>query len=282
MSAPRTLAERLGYSSDDRLLIVNCDDFGSSHAANLGVVDSLRHGIATSATLMVPCPAAREAVDLAGDWPVGVHLTLTSEYPDYRWRGLTDANSLHDASGYLPATAEAVHRQARVEDVRAECHAQVEQALAWGLDVTHIDAHMGTVQTHPAFLDVYVDLAAEFALPLRMVGVTQEADLGFPSRARATQRGLLYPDHFISPWGRPTREVLLESLVDLPPGVSEIYAHPVIDGPELRGYDPTHAGVRAADHACLLDPLVRATIERAGVRFISFRELRVAQRAADA
>jgi predicted glycoside hydrolase/deacetylase ChbG (UPF0249 family) len=278
MPATRPLAERLGYSADDRLLIVNCDDFGSSHAANLGVIECLRHGVASSATLMVPCPHAREAVDLAGAWPVGVHLTLTSEYPQHRWRGLTNARSLHDAAGYLPATAEEVQRQARVDDVRAECRAQVEQALAWGLDVTHLDAHMGTVQTEPRFFEVYVELAAEFALPLRMLDATHEAALGFPSRAPAAVRGLLYPDHFISPWGRPTREVLLESLADLPAGVSEIYAHPVLDGPELRGYDPAHAEVRAADYACLLDAAVRAAIERAGVRLINFRDLRAAQR----
>lgn len=277
-----TLLARLDFDAGARLLIVNCDDFGSSHSANVAVVDSLRRGVASSATLMVPCPSAREAVDMARDLPVGIHLTLTSEYPRYRWSSLTGAPSLHDAGGHLPATAAEVHAQARIEDVRAECRVQVEQALAWGLDVTHLDAHMGTMQTDPRFLEVYVDLAAEFALPLRMVGPDLEATLGFPCRALASGRGLLYPDHFLSPWGRETRGALMEAIETLPAGVTEIYAHPVVDGPELRGYDPTHADVRSADYACLLDHEVRQAIERAGIRLASFRELRAAQRASGA
>lgn len=279
MPADTTLLARLGLAADARLLIVNCDDFGSSHSANVAVVDSLRRGVATSATLMVPCPCAREAVDMAGDLPVGVHLTLTSEYPRYRWCALTGARSLHDASDHLPATAAEVHAKARIVDIRSECRAQVEQALAWGLDVTHLDAHMGTMQTDPRFFEVYMELAAEFALPLRMVGPDLEATLGFPCRGPAAERGLLYPDHFISPWGRETRRALMEAIPTLPAGVTEIYAHPVVEGPELHGYDPTHADVRAADYACLLDPVVRQEIGRAGIRLTSFRELRSAQRA---
>src|SRR3712207_9525893 len=79
-----TLAERLGYGPDDRLLIVNCDDLGSSHAANVGVYEALREGTATSATLMVPCPWAREAAARHRGKDVGVHLTLNSEWDRYR------------------------------------------------------------------------------------------------------------------------------------------------------------------------------------------------------
>jgi predicted glycoside hydrolase/deacetylase ChbG (UPF0249 family) len=75
-----TLAERLGFAADDRLLIINCDDLGSSHAANSGVFDALRNGLATSATLMVPCPWAREAAARYRGEDVGVHLTLNAEY----------------------------------------------------------------------------------------------------------------------------------------------------------------------------------------------------------
>lgn len=215
---------------------------------------------------------------MAADHPVGVHLTLTSEYPQYRWRSLTGAGSLLDPQGYLPRTVDEVHRNALPEDVLAECRAQVEQALAWGLDVTHLDAHMGTVQTDQRFFEVYVHLAKAFNVPLRMVGVEHETALGFACRSVAAQQGLIFPDHFISPWGRPTRDVLLEALATLPPGVTEIYAHPVAEGPDLRAYDPEHADIRAADHDCLLDPEIRKQIVASGVRLISFRGLRAVQR----
>src|SRR5689334_3526830 len=80
-----SLAERLGYGAEDRLLIVNCDDLGSSHAANVATFRSMAYGVATSATLMVPCPWAREAARMFRGYPVGVHLTLTCEYRGYRW-----------------------------------------------------------------------------------------------------------------------------------------------------------------------------------------------------
>ena len=101
------LAERMGYGSESRLLIVNCDDLGSSHSANIATFRSMVYGIATSATLMVPCPWAREAARMFKGLSIGVHLTLTSEYRGYRWRGLTDGGSLRDGDGFFPATTEA-------------------------------------------------------------------------------------------------------------------------------------------------------------------------------
>src|SRR5678815_3346523 len=133
----KSVAETLGYAADDRILIVNCDDMGSSHGCNVAASRSMREGWATSATLMVPCPWAREAVERFSDLDVGVHLTLTAEYPGYRWRALTGAKSLHDAEGFMPATIREVWQNAKLEDVERECRAQIDQALAWGVDVTH-------------------------------------------------------------------------------------------------------------------------------------------------
>lgn len=203
-----SLVERLGHAPDDRLLILNCDDVGSSHAANLACLEAMTTGIATSGTLMVPCAWAREAVDLFAGRDLGVHLTLTAEYPGYRWRSLTGAASLHDADGFLPATIAEVFARASVQDVRAECRAQIEQALAWGVDATHIDSHMGTNQVDPRFFEVYVEMALEFALPLRMVGSAMEARVGFPGRAQAAAAGVVFNDEFVSQWGRPTGELM--------------------------------------------------------------------------
>ncbi len=275
-----SLAERLGYGPDERLLIVNCDDLGSSHAANTAIEQSIRRGLATSATLMVPCPWAFEAVQTLADLDIGVHLTLTAEYPGYRWRSLTGAASLHNAEGFLPLTSDEVFARADPAEARAECRAQIDQALAWGVDVTHLDSHMGSVQTDARFFAIYAELAAEYGLPLRMVGASGERRLGFDCRQPAAALGLVFTDHFLSPpWGAPTRPLLLDALARLRPGVSEVYLHPVADGPELRAYDKAAADVRAGDHAALLDEDLRAILDAQGVRLISFRPLRDLQRA---
>jgi predicted glycoside hydrolase/deacetylase ChbG (UPF0249 family) len=278
MASEHTLAERLGHAADARLLIINCDDFGSSHAANTAITRSLEEGVATSATLMVPCPWAREAVRLAQGRDVGVHLTLTCEYPGYRWRAVTGARSLHDGEGFMPATAAEVHARADPADTYAECRAQIEQAIAWGLDPTHLDSHMGTVQTEPRFFDIYLRLADEFDLPLRMLGRRADQWLGFHGRERAAAGGSLFNEHFVSPWPRDTLKVLADRIPQLAPGVTEAYAHPVDDGPELWGYDPDHPDIRACDAIALCDPGLKAIIDRAGVTLISYRALRELQR----
>ena len=272
------LAERLGYAPDDRLLIVNCDDLGSSASANRAIAQVLHVGAATSATLMVPCPWALDGVAKGAAGGIGVHLTLTCEYPAYRWRSLTGGASLHDDQGYMPATAQAVWEKADLADVRAECRAQIAQAYAWGVDVTHLDAHMGTMQLEPRYHAIFLELAAEYRLPVRMFGAPTEAMFGVPARAQAAAAGRLHPDHMIDLWKRP-RGMLAERLANLRPGVTELFLHPVEDGPELRGYDPAEADIRVGDYACLLDASFAGMIEAAGAKLISFAPLRDLQRA---
>lgn len=278
-SAP-SLVERLGYGPEDRLLIVNCDDLGSSASANRATERVLAGGLATSATLMVPCPWALDGAARGKAGGVGVHLTLTCEYPGYRWRSLTGGASLHDDQGFMPTTAEAVWGKADLGEVRAECAAQIDQALAWGVDVTHLDAHMGTMQMDPRYFDIYVELGTVYRLPVRVFGERAERRLGFPGRALAAVAGLVFPDHLVTTWGRPAKPTFAEILTGLRPGVTEVYLHPVEDGPELRDYDPHAVQIRTDDLDCLLDPAFRRTVDELGVRLIDYGPLRDLQRAA--
>lgn len=272
-----SLAERLGFASDAKLLIINCDDLGSSAPANRAIAEVFRRGAATSATLMVPCPWALDGVRRAEGGGVGVHLTLTAEYPAYRWRSLTGAASLHDAEGFMPATIEEVWAKADLADVRAECRAQIEQAYGWGVDVTHLDAHMGTMQLERRYFEIFLDLAAEYRLPVRMFGASAEERLGFAAREAARAEGILHPDHMIDVWNRP-RGSVAERLANLRPGVTELFLHPVEDGPELRAYDPTHPDIRTGDYAEMLSPEFGELIDASGARLITFAALRDLQR----
>jgi chitin disaccharide deacetylase len=274
-----SLAERLGYGPEDRLLIVNCDDLGSSHAANVGVYEALREGSATSATLMVPCPWAREAAARHRGEDVGVHLTLNAEWDRYRWGPITHAPSLVDGDGGFPRTVEEVWEHADLEEVRRELRTQVERAILWGFDVTHLDSHMGTLQLRPEFFDVYLELAVEFEVPLRLAGASAERITGFPFRRLATEEGVVFPDHFLHVAGQGTRRVLERALADLRPGVTEVYAHPAIDTPELRALAPDWPA-RVDDHDLLArDHDLPAMAERLGVKFLGWRALRRLQRA---
>ena len=273
------LAERLGHGPEDRLLVVNCDDLGSSDAANLATLRAMADGVATSATLMVPCPWATEAVRMLAGRPIGVHLTLTSEYRGYRWRALTGGASLHDPEGFMPITKAAALRRLGADDARAECRAQIEASLSWGADIAHLDAHMDVLQARADLHEVYLGLTEEFRLPVRMHPQGGADGQGFHARERAHARGVLFPDHIVYPWPRRTRDVFFEEVPRLPPGVTEIFAHPVLDGEELRAYDAANADIRAHDAECLTDPAVAELLDRHDIKRISFRELRQAQRA---
>jgi hypothetical protein len=274
-----TLAERLDHAPDARLLIVNCDDIGSSHAANAASEAAMRTGIATSATLMVPCPWAREAAERFHDLDVGIHLTLTSEYPTYRWRSLTGAPSLRDAQGYLPRTGAELWKQADPQDVEAECRAQIDQALAWGVDVTHLDNHMGTLMLDAQAFAIYLKLAREYKLPLRMAGASADARMGFAGRKQCDDAGILYPDHFSFQWGTPTADIFDRYLASPRAGVTEVILHPVEDGPELAAYDKQDAWIRTHDAKIGVDETVKSKLDAAGIKRVSFRGIRDAMRA---
>ena len=273
-----SLAERLGHPPDAKLLIINCDDLGSSRSANVAVYDALRDGLATSATLMVPCPWARDAAAQYRGEDVGVHLTLNSEWDTYRWGPITHSPSLLDGNGGFPQTLEDIWDHADIDEVRKECRAQIERAIYWGFDVSHLDSHMGTLQLNAAFYDIYLELAVDFQLPLRMGMKGAEHFVGFPYRRLAGDAGLVFTDHFVlCPSG--ARHCIEATLFDLPPGVTEIFLHPAIDSDELRSSHPDWAG-RVEDHAYLCnDPSFRDLLDRAGVIRVGYRELRELQRA---
>ncbi|QGG94773.1 ChbG/HpnK family deacetylase [Actinomarinicola tropica] len=276
-----SLAERLGHPPDARLLIVTAHDLGSSHAANLGVYQALRDGIATSASLMVPAPWARAAAAEHRGEAVGVQLTLNAELDTYRWAPVTHAPSLVDGDGGFPRTPAELWEHADLDEVRRECRTQIERAIIWGFDISHLDSHLGALHMRPEFFDVYLDLAVEFGLPIRLPGTDLERTAGFPMRGLATEEGILYPDRLavVPGAGVGSRRAIGQVLADLQPGVTEVYIHPAADTPELRALAPdwTH---RVDDlHMATYDPDLRRQVAAAGATLISYRELRDVQRA---
>jgi hypothetical protein len=150
-----------------RTLILHHDDLGASRSANRAFVELCDKGVVTSGSVMVPCPWFADLAQIARDRPdldIGVHLTLTSEFPRCRWRPMTGAKGLMDASGHFPATAaEAANRDPAL--VRAELLAQIDAALDAGIDVTHLDTHMLTM-AFPSLLPLYLELGERYDLPI--------------------------------------------------------------------------------------------------------------------
>ncbi len=279
VTQPTTLAERLGYDRDARVVIISCDDLGSCHAANVGVYRALREGCATTASLMVPAPwAAHAAAEARPGDDLGVHLTLNAEHERYRWGPITQAPSLLSGEGGFPRTLEDLWEHADHREVLRELRAQVERAYAWGLDVTHLAPHLSAITLRPEFFDVYLDLAVEFSLPIRLPSTITAEQAGFPFRSLAADEGVLFPDHFDHDWRAGSTERVLRAIEHLEPGVTEIHIQPAADTPEVRALTDAAEGW-IADLGLALSPELCHGLETKGAIPIGYRALRDAMRA---
>jgi predicted glycoside hydrolase/deacetylase ChbG (UPF0249 family) len=204
-----------------------------------------------------------------------VHLTLNAEHDLYRWGPITHAPSLLDGEGGFPRTTSDLWEHADLEEVRRECRAQVERAIVWGFDVSHLASHLSALVRRPEFFDVYLDLAVEFGLPVRLPGAEEERTLGFPLRRLAAEEGIVFPDHFAAARAFGSRDRVAKVVESLQPGVTEIHVQPATDTPEVRAMSPEHwsSWVDDLDLVCQQGAL-RASLEAAGAVPIGFRELR--------
>jgi chitin disaccharide deacetylase len=254
-------------------LIVRGDDIGSSHAANLACIQSFRDGIVRSVEVMVPAPWFPEAVRMLRDNPgldVGVHLTLTSEWDNCKWRPLTGPSSITDADGYFfPTNAQRkdfapntgfLDANPKAEDVEKELRAQIELARRLIPQVTHLSAHMGTPVIRPDLRQLTQRLAAEYKLPLEL-----------PLAVRP-----------IGHWGQTAKTpaqkeaALAELLEKLTGGDWYFVEHPGLDTPEMqalghKGYEDVAAD-RQGVTAAFTSPKVKQVVADRGIRLISYGE----------
>jgi chitin disaccharide deacetylase len=279
VTAEIALAERLGHRPDERLVILSCDDLGSCHAANVGVFRALHDGAATCASIMVPAPWASYAARMAmPSDDIGVHLTLNAEHECYRWGPITHAPSLQSGEGGFPRTLEDLWEHADHAEVLRELRAQIERAIAWGLDITHLAPHLTAITLRPEFFDVYLELAVEFALPIRLPSTISADQAGFPFRRLAAEEGVVFPDHFDHDWRAGSAERVFAAIDGLRPGVTEIHVQPAIDTPEVQALGEYTQGW-IDDLALVTGDDLRGRLEASGATLIGYRELRDAMRA---
>lgn len=255
-------------------LIVRGDDIGSCHAANVACIQSYTEGIMTTVELMVPCPWFPEAVKLLNKNPgldVGIHVVLTSEWEDYKWRPLTSAPSLADADGYFyptiwqrkdapPGTA-LRNANWKIEEIEKEMRAQVELAVRKVPHISHLTCHMGCSGWHPKVKEVWTRLSRQYNLRIvpSEYGVRRAG--GFGDAKTAKERIVRF----------------IEILEGLKPGAYLFVEHPGLDVPEMRAIG--HSGYygvakdRDAVTKVFTSKEVKKTIKRLGIRLISYADL---------
>lgn len=292
------ILRQLGFSANDRVLVIHADDIGMGQATISILADLFEVGIVTSAATMVPCPWFLEAAKFCRAHPdidMGVHLTLNCEWERYRWGPISTRDprsGLLDEQGYQPRQPSVVVQQAELDAVAQEVRMQLEWALRAGIDVTHIDTHMGTLFA-PRFVEqAYMALGREFKLPFffltqpatdELMAATGGAMGGHYDDSLWQQlqaKGApLFDSMSMLPLNDPHDHAeIIKRVVDgLSPGLHMLILHPAQDTPELRAIVPDWDS-RVANYRACLDRDVRAYIANAGVQLIGYRPIREALR----
>lgn len=293
--SPNPFLQKLGYSDTDRLVIIHTDDIGMCHASVQAFKNLWAFGTISSGAVMVPCPWFPAVAQMCRENPamdMGVHATLNAEWDAYRWGPLSThdpASGLIDAQGYFHQWHPAVYANAQPEAVATEVNAQVERALAAGMDITHIDSHMGTIM-NPRFIQSYLHAAASRRLPnmlprLDAVGIemmvsAEERQQHAPLIAQLEAAHLPMVDGLVSmPLDQPHGQMALAKklLSELPVGITHFILHPSVDTPELRAICPDWES-RVANYETFMSAELKTFIEQAGIHLIGYRAIREAMR----
>jgi chitin disaccharide deacetylase len=276
-----------------RSLIIHADDAGMSHSANMATIEGLEHGVVTSTSILVPCAWFPEFAAYARKHPerdYGIHLTLTCEWKNYRWGPVAPRDqvpSLIDEQGYLHRDNPPVVAKAKLSEAETELRAQIDRAKAFGIRLSHLDTHMGTLLDRPDFLELYVNLGIAYNLPVMF---TRQASLpAFQAKypaLRGHDRQLLdmldthrlpVLSSVVMLYNKGEHSVrthnYLKAFETLPPGVNELIVHCGIDNPELEAITDS-AQLRDSDRRFVTDPDTKAQLARMAITLTNWGEFR--------
>jgi predicted glycoside hydrolase/deacetylase ChbG (UPF0249 family) len=304
--AQETYAEKLGFAKGARVIILHVDDAGMSLDSNEGAIAALEKGVSNSVSVMMPCPWVPSFVHYLKKHPgvdAGLHLTLTSEWHEYRWgplAGKPATPGLVDSEGALWPSVEDVVKNAKPEEVDAEIRAQLARARAMGFEPTHFDSHMGTLFGSPAFIQAYVALGIENKIPvmmpgghLTMLGETLGKTPGVVDQLRTVgssiwSAGLPVLDdlHNVSyDWKYPEdkknddaalRKIAtanyIKSIKALKPGLTMVIMHCTAPGPAF-GVISGSGIQRKADMLAMTDPEFKKFLQSEGIVLTTWREV---------
>ena len=286
------------YAEGRRVIVIHEDDVGMTHGANTAFSELSAMGACSAGSVMAPCPWFPEAVGMAAANPaldLGVHLTLNSEKKPYRWRPLTSpprSAGLTDNDGYFWADVPSVRKNAAPEAVEAELRAQIDAVVATGIDVTHLDAHMGAVMM-PEFVEIYYRLGKDYNLPILLVkdlrrfnpmsyagaALTETYD-SVVARARAAGEPIF--DLVVeSPWGRRTdaETAYRRMFAEIQDGLTYLSLHFNKPG-DFEAIEPDHAHIRTEEYGVFKSGLVAELVAAHAVDVIGMRQIRDRLRAA--
>ena len=251
---PKNWAEKLGFPAGKKVVILHADDIGMCEEANIAVKPMLENKYIQSAAIMMPCKYAEEFVQWAKEHPnmdIGLHLTLTSEWKNYRWGPVADPKevpSLIDPDGKFWHEVPDVAKHASAEDVEKEIRAQIEKSIALGYKPDHLDTHMGTLYGRPDYVKAFYKVAEEYGIPANAIELSDPKVVeifraqGYPIDDNVVKLANNYSlpkvDNFTSAPNAKTYEEKIAKfkklIQSLQPGLTEIIFHPSVETAHLK------------------------------------------------
>ncbi len=292
---PNPVLKKLGFSKQDRVVIINVSEIGMSHASVIAFEKLWEFGLISAGSAMVPCPWFYEAAAFCREnrgIDVGVHLTLTSEWQTYRWGPISTrdvGSGMIDFEGCFYGSFEEALDHGDPEAIQLELRAQVERAHFLGVEPTHVDVHLGSLE-HPKYMPGYLQLAAQYALPPLLLrrdendwqrfGLEPEtAKLAALMIAQTEEMSVPLLDHFkhlvlphvVTLEGHIS--IAKQSLDELKPGITHFEIHPAIDTPEIRAMTPDWAS-RIAIFQVFTSEELSEYVQKSGIQLIGYRTLK--------
>ena len=281
-----TIAERLGYPADTKLLILHADDLGVSHSENAASISALENGPLNSASIMVPCPWFPEIASYArknNTMDFGLHLTLTSEWKNYKWGPVTSRDSvstLVNQFGYFYSSVDSLQNYADPKEVEIELRNQVKKAFKFGIDVTHLDAHMGAPVSTPAFAAAYMKIGKEYGIPVLLDGRVYAMEHDKIKNLLNANTVIVDSILAIDPgtYQKGAKKFYTELLKNLEPGLTFLLLHPAYDNAEMQAVTIEHPAYgsewRQADYNFLMSQECAEIIKEQNIKMVTWRELR--------
>lgn len=286
----QTLAEKLGYEKDAKLLIIHADDVGVSHSENVATFEALKKGMVNSTSMMVPVAWSAEAAEMAQDIPdldIGIHITLTNEWENFNWgpeAGRTAVPGLANDLGHMHGDCGPVAMSATAEEVEQEIRAQIATANQMGITPTHLDSHMGCVfYGRPEYLVSYLKIAQELKIPAMIntqivEGIIKPnaplfAGINVDKFPVVDQLFMAEPENY-----KAGMEVFYtDALTNLKPGFNVILIHLAFDDEEMNavtsGHDTYHAPWRQADFDFFTSEKTRELLKKQNIKLVTWREV---------
>lgn len=285
-SQQKTIAERLGYPKDAKLVIIHADDLGVSHSENAASIAAMEKGCVSSASIMVPCPWFPEIAAYAQSNPaadLGLHITLTSEWKYYKWGPVTAKEKvpgLVNKNGFLYSTVDSVFQNSNALEAEEEIINQVLRAKQFGIDPTHLDAHMGTALYRLDFLKAYLKAGHRFKIPV-FIPRQLEIPLKVKFDTLLTDKDVIV-DNILSadPADFKTgfKAFYTNGIKNLKPGLTYLILHTAYDDAEMRAITIDHpdwgAAWRQEDFNFFSSPECAKLLKDNNVYVITWREIR--------